>query len=86
VAEALLNELPKAHILVSEMTPMKGLRLGEIIGEGQLDAEAAEAFALTACRQISQDLVVEWLACESPPLSSGTHFSGFERQDGYVIP
>jgi hypothetical protein len=27
VAEVLLNELPKAHVLVSEMTPMRGLRL-----------------------------------------------------------
>lgn len=85
MAEALLNELPKAHILVSEMTPMKGLCLGKIICEGWLDVEAAEAFALTAHRQISQDLV-EWLACKSPPLSSGTHFSNFVRRDGYVFP
>jgi hypothetical protein len=27
----------------------------------------------------------EWLACESPPLSSGTRFSGFEKRDGYVF-
>jgi hypothetical protein len=40
-----LNGLSKAHILVSEMTPMKGLRLGEIINEGRVDAKAAEAFA-----------------------------------------
>lgn len=80
MAEALLNELPKAHILVSKMTPMKGLRLGEIIGEGRLDAEAAEAFALIARRQISQDLMEEWIAYESPPLSRGrTCFSDFQK-------
>ena len=26
----------------------------------------------------------EWLACESPPLSSKTSFFEFERRDGYV--
>jgi hypothetical protein len=86
VEAAILNGLLKAHILVSEMIPMKGLRLGEIINEGRVDAEAAKAFTSTARRQISRDLVEEWLACDSPPLSSGTRFTDFERRDGYVFP
>jgi hypothetical protein len=49
VEAVILNNLSKAHILVLEMTPMKGLRLCEIINEGCVDAEAAEAFAMTAC-------------------------------------
>jgi hypothetical protein len=48
VEAAILNGLLKDHILVSEMTPMKGLPLGEIINEGCVEAEAAEAFAMTA--------------------------------------
>jgi hypothetical protein len=86
VEAAIQNGLSRAHVLVSEMTPMKGLRLGEIINEGRVDAEAVEAFAMTARRQIGRDLVEEWLACEGPPLSSGTRFSGIERRDGYVFP
>jgi len=30
--------------------------------------------------------VEEWIACESPPLSSETRFSNFERRDSYVFP
>jgi hypothetical protein len=30
--------------------------------------------------------VEEWLACDSPPLSSGMCFTDFERWDGYVFP
>ena len=28
----------------------------------------------------------EWIACESPPLSSKTRFSDFEQRDGYIFP
>lgn len=48
VTEALMNDLPKAHILVSEMTLMKGFRLAEIMVDGPHDTEAADAFALTS--------------------------------------
>jgi hypothetical protein len=30
--------------------------------------------------------VEEWIACDSPPLSSETQFSDIERRDGYVLP
>ena len=53
MAEALANDLPKAHILVSEMTPMKGLRLAEILVDGSGDTASADAFALTSRWQIS---------------------------------
>ena len=46
---------------------------------------AADAFALTSRWQISQDLVEEWIACNSPPLSNETWFSNIELQDGYVF-
>ena len=85
MAEALINDLPKAHILVSEMTPMEGFRLAEIVDDGKLDTEATDAFDLTSRWQISRDLVEEWLACDSPPLSHETRFSDFEQRDGYVF-
>ena len=28
----------------------------------------------------------EWLACDSPPLSSEARFSDFERRGGYMFP
>jgi hypothetical protein len=31
-------------------------------------------------------LVEEWIACDSPPLSSEARFSDIERRDGYVFP
>ena len=34
VTEALMNDLPKAHILVSEMTSMEGFRMTEIGADG----------------------------------------------------
>jgi hypothetical protein len=30
--------------------------------------------------------VEEWIACDSPPLSSETRFSDIERRDRYVFP
>jgi hypothetical protein len=48
VAKVMINDLPKAHILVSEMTPMKGFCLTEILADGPCDTEAVDAFALTS--------------------------------------
>ena len=48
VAEAMINGLPKAHILVSEMTPMEGFRLAKVLADGPRDTDAAYAFALTS--------------------------------------
>jgi len=45
--EALMNDLPKVHILVSEMMPMKGFLLAEIMVDRPHDTEATDAFALT---------------------------------------
>jgi len=78
VAEAMINGLPKAHILVSEMTPMEGFGLAKVLADGPRDTEAADAFTLTSRWQISQDLVEEWIACDSPPLSRETRFSDIE--------
>ena len=86
VVEALSNGLPKAHILVLKMMPMEGFHLAEILANGPPDTEATDAFALTSRWQISQDLVEEWIACDSPPLISETWFSDIERRDGYVFP
>lgn len=47
---------------------------------------ATDAFALTSHWQISQDLVEEWIACNSPPLSNETRFFDNEWQDRYVFP
>ena len=49
VLEELANDLPKAHILVSEMTPMKGFHIAEILADGSSDTASADAFALTSC-------------------------------------
>jgi hypothetical protein len=46
VAEAMMNDLPKALILVSEMTPMKGYHLATIQADGPDDVAAADALAL----------------------------------------
>ena len=53
VVEDLTNGLPKVHILVLEMTLMDGFCLAEILADGPCDTEAADAFALTSCWQIS---------------------------------
>ena len=50
VTEALMNDFPKVHILVSEMTPMEGFRLAEILADGPWDTKAVDAFALTSRR------------------------------------
>jgi hypothetical protein len=47
VTEALMNDLPKAHILISEMMPMKAFRLAEIMADRPRDTKAAYVFALT---------------------------------------
>jgi len=46
VAKALANDLPKAHILVFKMTPMKGFCLTEILADGTGDTTSGDAFAL----------------------------------------
>ena len=74
----MINGMPKAHILVSKMIPMEGFRLAKVLADGPRDTEAANAFALTSCWQISQDLVEEWIACDSPPLISETRFSDIQ--------
>lgn len=48
VTEALANDLPKAHILASKMTPMEGLRLAEFRAGGADDVAATEGFAMTS--------------------------------------
>jgi len=68
------------------MTPMEGFHLVEILADGPCDTKATDAFALTLRWQISQDLVEEWIACDSPPLSRETRFSDIERRGGYVFP
>lgn len=85
VTDALMNELPKAHILMLEMTPMEGFRLAEILADGPRSTEVANAFALTSRWHISRDLMEEWVACNSPPLSLETKFSNVVRRDGYVV-
>lgn len=86
VAEALANDLPKAHILVSQMVPMEGLHLAKFWTDRRETITVADAFTLISRWQISRDLVEEWLACESPPLSGETRFFEFKRRDGYVYP
>jgi hypothetical protein len=75
------------HVCSDEdVTPMAGFRLAKIMADSPRDTAATDAFALTSRWQISRDLVEESLACESPPLSQETWFSGFVRKDGYVFP
>lgn len=86
VVEALAHDVPKAHILLSQMTPMEGFCLAEFRMEGEGNVAAADGFALTSRWQISLDLVKEWIACDSPPLSSETWFFEFERRGRYIYP
>lgn len=62
VTEAMENNLPKAHVLVSQMTPMDGKRSADSFEGGAEDLAASEAFAMTSWWQISRDLVEEWVA------------------------
>jgi hypothetical protein len=48
IAEALMNDLPKVHILISEMMPMKRFRLAKIMANGPQDTEAVNCFTLTS--------------------------------------
>jgi len=48
VAEVLENNLSKAHILVSKMTPMKGYHLAELRADGPDDVAVVDALALTS--------------------------------------
>lgn len=77
IAEAMANDLPKAYVLVLEMTPMEGYHLANLCVDGPDDVAAADALAMTSRFQISHDLV-EWVACNSPPLSGETRFFEFE--------
>lgn len=77
VAEAAANGLPKASALVSQMTAMEGARLADCFDGGIADATASEGFALTSRRQISCDLVEEWIGLNRWPLSSEVHFASF---------
>lgn len=62
VTEAMENNLPKAHVLVSQMTPVDGKRSADSFEGGAEDLAASEAFAMTSWWQISRDLVEEWVA------------------------
>ena len=66
-------------MLVLEMTPLNEFHLAKVMADGPRDTEAADPISLTSHFQISQDLVEEWIACESPPLSTETRFFEFER-------
>ena len=80
------NDLPKEHVLVLEMTPMEGYHLANLRVDGPDDVAAVDALAMTSRFQISRDLVEEWVACNSPPLSGETRFFEFKRKDRYVYP
>jgi hypothetical protein len=45
-----MNDMLKAHILVSEMTPLEGFCLAKILTDGPQDIKAVDAFALTSHR------------------------------------
>jgi hypothetical protein len=72
VLGGMANDLPKAHILVSKMTPMERYRLVELQADEPDDVTIADALAMTSRFQISHDLVEEWVAYHSPPLSGET--------------
>ena len=50
VAVAMTNDLPKAHVLVSEMIPMDGFCLAEFRTGGKDDVVATDALALTSTK------------------------------------
>ena len=51
--EAVANDFPKAHIMVSQMVPMEGLRLAEFQIGGKANVAATDAFGLTSHWQIN---------------------------------
>ncbi|CAD6205328.1 unnamed protein product [Miscanthus lutarioriparius] len=53
VVKAVANDLPKAHIMVSQMVPMEGLRLAEFQIGGKANVAATDAFGLTSHWQIN---------------------------------
>lgn len=86
VVHAIENNLAKASILVSKMTPMKGIRLAESFDSGTVGALASEAFIQTSRRQISCDLVEDWIAADQWPLEQGSGFLEFMTKSGYKGP
>lgn len=86
VVEAIENGLAKAGVLVSEMTPMEGIRLAESFDSGSTGAAASESFCQTSRRQIRRDLVKEWVALNMWPLQQGSGFAEFVERGGYRGP
>lgn len=86
VTSAMENGLPKAGVLVSQLTPMEGIRLAMSFEGGRSDAFALEKFYQTSRQQISRDLVEEWIALDMWPLQQGTGFAEFVDSNGYRGP
>lgn len=84
VVEALENDLPRASVLVSQMTPMVSLRLPTFSVDGDHNIEATDTLAVTSRRQTSRDLVEEWVALGRSPLSTEMGFEMFEEKKDYL--
>lgn len=86
VASAMENGLPKARVLVSQLTPMEGVRLAMSFEGRASNAFASEKFYQTSRRQVSRDLVEKWIALDMWLLQQGTGLAEFVDSNGYRGP
>lgn len=73
-------------MLVSELVPYPGEKKPSYSLANSDAVSSGEAFAATVRREISQDIVEEWIALGLYPLCSLTCFDEFVEVDGYQRP
>ena len=84
--EAKVNGKEKTSPLVSKLTPLLGVRMPSFSMSRLNEVRSGEAFVLTSQRQISRDLVEEWIALGWSPLCVYTKFDNFTNLNGYKGP
>ena len=72
----------KANSLVSVLSPLSADKNPDFSSAGPKATKCAEAFLATSARQISRDLVEEWIALRKQPLCILTKFTKFIEHDG----
>ena len=80
------NGKEKASPLVSKLTPLLGVRMPSFLMSRPNEVRSGEAFVLTSQRQISRDLVKEWIALGQSLLCVYTKFDSVADLNGYKGP
>ena len=86
VEEAEAKGKEKASPLVSKLTPLSGVHMPSFSMSRLNEVRSGEAFVLTSQRQISRDLVEQWIALGQSLLCVYTKFDSFADLNGYKGP